>query len=71
MLQSISRLTSITKENRLQALGITVFWFVWVLGSFILVIWVVFYYTKDWPSGVVIDWVRKWLRPFWETYNIW
>jgi len=52
-------------------LGITAFWFAWFLGGFILALWAVFYYTKDWPSGVVIDWIRNWLRPFWEAYNFW
>ena len=71
MLQSISRITGITKDNWLQALGLTAFWFAWFFGGFILVLLAVFYYTKDWPSGVAIDWIRKWLKPFWEAYNFW
>ena len=51
--------------------AITAIWFAWFLGGFILFAWAVFYYTKDWPSGVAIDWIRKWLRPFWEIYNFW
>jgi len=66
LLQFIGRLTGVTKDNWLQALGIITFWLFWVLGGFILAIWAVFYYTKDWSSGVAIDWIPKWLKPFWE-----
>ena len=71
MLESISRITGVTKDNWVQALSITAIWFAWFLGGFILFAWAVFYYTKDWPSGVAVDWMRNWLSPFWEIYNFW
>jgi len=48
MLQSISRLTGITKDNWLKVFGIAAFWYVWFFGGLILVLLGVLHYTKDW-----------------------
>jgi len=69
MLQSISRLTGITKDNWLKVFGIAAFWYVWFFGGLILVLLGVLHYTKDWnPNSPGISWIPEWLKLVWKTY---
>ena len=69
MLQSISRITGITKDNWLKVFGIAAFWYVWFFSGLILVLLAWLYYTRDWPNGVGIDWIPEWLKLVWKTYS--
>lgn len=72
MLQSISRLTGITKDNWLKVFGIAAFWYVWFFGCLILVLLGGLYYTKAWHhNSPGISWIPEWLKLVWETYSFW